>query len=187
VRIGDELHFSPKYRFSELNWDDRTGVIEAFRDRVEGFYLCPAQKLNRDKDGFAAGLLCVAAIDFLARISLDANGVKDRIVKWLRTNIIRFEYSDLADRFYEEFRNGLVHEGRIKNAGQFSYEYHKVISMVDDTMLVNPDLLLNAVMDSFQSYLKKLRTDDLIYHALRSALLSDFQREVELAGHSPDL
>jgi hypothetical protein len=158
-------------------------VIEAFRDRVEGFYLCPAQKLNRDKDGFAAGLLCVAAIDFLARISLDANRVRDRIVKWLGTNIIGFD-SELADRFYEEFRNGLVHEGRIKNAGQFSCEYRKVISMVDDTMLVNPDLLLNGVIDSFQSYLKKLRTDDLIYRALRYALLSDFQREVELAGHS---
>lgn len=184
MRIGDELHFSPKYKFSELNWDDKTDVIEAFKDRVEGFYVGPTQKLNRDKDGFAAGLLCVATIDFLARISLDANGVKDRIVKWLRTNIIGFEYPDLADRFYEEFRNGLVHEGRIKNAGQFSYEYRKVISVVDGTMLVNPDLLSNAVMSSFQMYLKKLRTDDLIYQALRSTLLSDFKREVELAGRS---
>ena len=156
--MDDVLHFSPKYKFSDLVWENKHGLIDAFKDRVEGFYMHPAQKLNMDKDGFAVGLLCVATIDCLARISSETEkDVGGRFVLWLSVNIDEFKDSDLATRFYKEFRCGLVHEGRIKNAGEFSYEYPKMVSPFNGSIMVNPDKLLRAVEGSFQSYLQRLR------------------------------
>ncbi len=68
MKIGEMLYFSPKYKFSDLKWDDKKTLIEAFKDRVRGFYLEPARQLNDAKKGFATGVLCVTTIDFLARI-----------------------------------------------------------------------------------------------------------------------
>jgi len=71
--------------------------------------------LNKDKKGFATGVLCITTIDFLAKFLYnDAN----RMIKWLKKNIKEFRKVDpnyksrtLADRFYDEFRNGLIHKG----------------------------------------------------------------------------
>jgi hypothetical protein len=32
--IGDKLYFSPKYKFTDLKWDDKKNLTDAFRDRV---------------------------------------------------------------------------------------------------------------------------------------------------------
>jgi len=125
MNVRDVLYFSPKYKFSDLKWGNKTSLIIAFRNRVDGFYLEPAKQLNKDKSGFATGVLCITTVDFLARISIGTDRVRERITDWLKTNIVGFRGNlnspkqTLANRFYDEFRNGLVHEGRIKNAGQF--------------------------------------------------------------------
>ena len=138
MRVNNILLFSPVYKFSDLNWDDEKILIGAFKDRVKGFYIEPAEKLNDDKNGFAAGILCVTTIDFLARITIGADNVGERIERWLSKCITEFNQNDpddrsrtLARRFYKEFRNGLVHEGRIKNCGQFSDNFNELIHMED--------------------------------------------------------
>lgn len=67
MKIGDILYFSQKYKFTDLKWDDKDNLLKAFQDRVEGFYMEPTRKLNEGKKAFAAGVLCVAAIDFLGK------------------------------------------------------------------------------------------------------------------------
>ena len=119
MRVSEILYFSKKYKFSDLKWDNKEILINAFKDRVKEFYIEPAKKLNDAEYGFGAGVLCVTTIDFLARIKTGLlNGVGKRFENWLRDNIKEFAIQDpasqsqtLASRFYNEFRNGLVHEG----------------------------------------------------------------------------
>lgn len=147
MRIGEILKFSPNYKYLDLDWDKKECMINAFKDRVKGFYIQPAEKLNKDEKGFAAGVLCITTIDFLAKIDYKE---RNQIKKWLKDNIDDFKKPDpdfsgnrtLADRFYDEFRDGLIHEGRIKNGGQFSYEYQVIIKLEDEAMIVNPEILL---------------------------------------------
>ncbi|MCX9009527.1 MAG: hypothetical protein OIN66_00255 [Candidatus Methanoperedens sp.] len=128
--VDEQLLFTPGLKYSEIKWDNDDALIEAFKDRVKGFYLDPAKCLNdSEKYAFATGVLCVSTIDLLACITISCNSrtVGMRFKQWLKEHITAFDNSDpnsdiLADKFYDEFRNGLVHEGRIKNVGQFSYD-----------------------------------------------------------------
>jgi hypothetical protein len=188
MRVGDILYFSPKYKFSILNWDDKKILIDAFKDRVKGFYIEPTEKLNDDKNGFAAGVLCVTTIDFLARITIGSDNPGERIERWLRKYIIEFNQNDLDDRsrtparrFYKEFRNGLVHEGRIKNCGQFSDNFSELIHMEDEIMVINPVLLLEAIKTSFETYMDNVENDTSLFHQFRCALIRDFGDDVEWA------
>ena len=191
MRVGDILHFSPNYKFLDLKWDDENILIDAFKDRVKGFYLEPAKQLNEDKKGFATGVLCVTTIDFLARIATGIDKVRERIPKWLKDNIEDFKEVNpdrlgqtLADRFYDEFRNGLVHEGRIKNAGQFlysskKYDFEELVKIEERIMVVNPDRLLNAINTSFEKYMDQVEKNEFAFHQFRCALIRDFQEDIE--------
>jgi hypothetical protein len=147
---------------------------------VYGFYLNPAKLLSQNDDdfGFACGLLCIATIDFLSRIAYPNEKVGDRIEQWLRNNIKEFEMDDCARRFYEDFRCGLVHEGRIKPFGEFSFKAMQMITLQDEIMRVNPSILLEKVIESFQNYLNKLLADKQEFLKLQECLKSDFEFEV---------
>ena len=49
--INGRLHFSPKYTFENIETalenGDKDYLIKAFKDRICGFYLKPAEELNR--------------------------------------------------------------------------------------------------------------------------------------------
>jgi len=194
MKVGEILYFTPKYKFSELKWDDNVSLIDAFKNRVEGYYIRPAEKLSGEKDGFAAGVLLLTTVDFLARISIGLDGVRTRFTNWLEANVEEFRDVDpenaaqtLAVRFYDEFRNGFVHEGRIKNAGQFSYDpilHDRLVMVSNGIMMVNPDLLLTAVENSFALYLKRAEADATLFSSFRSALMKDFEKDVKLALRS---
>lgn len=191
MKIEDILYFSPKYKFSELKWDDKGYLLNAFKDRVNGFYLDPAKKLNKDKSGFATGVMCVTTIDFLSRIDIGTDKVGKRIAEWLMANIEEFKEADpdargqtLATRFYDEFRNGLVHEGRIKNAGQFSYNLKELVKIVKSVMVVNPEFLLNSIDTSFKKYIDKIEKDKCAFQNFKCALLRDFRKDVEYVNRS---
>ena len=188
MRVNNILLFSPVYKFSDLNWDDKKILIDAFKDRVKGFYIEPAEKLNDDKNAFAAGVLCITTIDFLARITIRANTVGKRIEQWLGKWITEFSQKDpdnqnitLGKRFYEEFRNGLVHEGRIKNCGQFSDDYSELIHMEDRIMVINSALLLEAIKTSFETYMDRVENNTSLFHQFRCVLIRDFGDDVEWA------
>jgi len=180
MRISDILYFSPRYKFSQIDPNNKELLIEAFRDRVGGFYLKPARILNEKECAFGAGVLCATAIDFLARIAINSEKVGERIEKWLTENIQEFDET-LAHRFYKEFRNGLVHEGRIKNCGQFSYDFEEMIHLENGIMIVNPKLLLEKISDSFGSYTTKILADDSAFQLFRDRLEADFKEDIRRA------
>jgi len=222
MRRGKILFFSPEFTFCDLDFNDREKTVEAFRNRVEGFYLERARRLLSASEpknvngSFASGLVCICCIDFLALFSLSREKYSDkekktkksRIAKWLEERgIPRFGDKDpdpdldpdnpcesLADRFCRDFRNGLVHEGYVKNLGEFSVEYDKEIiqlqrvEFVEDrdrrryhVMIVNPELLLRAVCGAFDDYCTELEKDSNSYRRLVAELERRFDREIAAA------
>jgi hypothetical protein len=155
----------------------------------------PTKKLNEDKKTFATGVLCGATIDFLARIETGSDKVGERFEYWVRNNINQLNKPNpdntsqtLAYRFYDEFRNGLIHEGRIKNESQFSYEYpNELVKLVNvngdkSVMIINPNDLLRDIATSSNKYMKKVKNEDFTFQALKCTLIRDFQRDVEYAN-----
>lgn len=179
MRAKDKLHFSPDCIFGELSFEDKEKLIDCFRDRVYGFYLNPAKLLNKKKFGFGCGLLCVATIDSLARISSPSKKDGLRFQNWLKNNIDEFKKKDFAKRFYEDFRCGLVHEGRIKNPGEFSYESKEILISDDEVILINPSLLLRKIEEAFEKYLSNLKEDSNVFNRFRDKLKEDFLEEVK--------
>ena len=138
MRIENEIYFAPGIKFVDIEWDKPEKLLDPFYKRVCCFYLDQAElfvlNINETNRGdtlsgsaFGCGVICSTTIDFLAGIEFFPNqNVADRYKKWLNNRIPQFRDSDpqkpnqlISARFYYEFRNGLVHEGRIKNAGQF--------------------------------------------------------------------
>jgi len=186
MRIEDELFFSPKIKFIDLKWDNKENLIEAFEDRVTGYYLKPAGILEDNAFAFARGVICVSAIDFISRIETGIGKVRKRFEPWLKDNIQEFDSQDpdntlqtLALRFYEEFRNGLVHEGRIKNAGQFSYNFQGLVRVEQRVMIVNPKYLLEAIKKAFARYIAKVKGDDSTFPRFRRTLIQDFGKDLK--------
>jgi len=148
VKIGDILYFSPRYPFSGLDFEKPETIARAFQDRVEGFYFQAAAHLVDGCHAFAAGLVICAGVEFIAI----AWG-RQKPPEWLRENVEAFRGNPpLANKFWERFRHGLTHEGRVKSFGQFSCETEEIVSEQDDVMVVNPALLLGAVEDAFHDW-----------------------------------
>jgi hypothetical protein len=145
MRIGDVLWFSPKFRFADIDFDNAATLMEAFRDRVEGFFLRPAERSLDAEDAFAGGLVCCAAIEFIATVS-----GTEHPSTWLQAQVAGFQRDQkLAAKFWNYFRDGLAHEGRVKSHSQFSGEFSLEISQMliadDSVLVVNPRLFLNLL------------------------------------------
>jgi len=188
MRIEDINYFSKKYRFRDINWNQKDWIIKAFKDRVEGLYLKPAEELNRNKHPFATGVMCVATIDSLARIETGLSGVGKRFTIWLENNINYFANSDpdkrypsLAARFYDEFRNGLIHEGRIKSRALFSYDVPSLMIVDNGVMVVNPSRLLEEVKTAFKKYIKEVKRNKTAFLKLKKVLKIDFDADIKQA------
>ncbi len=185
MRISSILYFSPKYKYIDLNFEEKDKMINCFEDRVREFYINPAKKLlslDDEKFAFAVGVICVTTIDFLSlyHTGLTRN-VGKRITRWLQENLEEFQDEDIARDFYLKFRNGLVHEGRIKDGNQFSFIISKVIEKDGDIMIINPKLLLKKIEDVFNLFIDKLRKDDELFEMFRGIFKKQFEKDVEIA------
>lgn len=162
MRLEDALFFSPKFKFEDLDLENTEQLIEAFEDRVLRFYFKPADKLHEDFDSFAIGTLTLAAIDFIGYF-LYRTSNSDRIKKFcgeLKTIKGRpvDEVDEITKRINEDYRNGLIHEGRIKRFGQFGTDINCLIEIRDDFSIINPKLLLKEMKALFQEKLRTLRS-----------------------------
>lgn len=188
MKVGDYLYFSKCIKFSDLDLDNIKHTVNAFQSRVEDFYLRPARDVLKNEYAFAGDVLCCACIDFLARYSFPDKCVGDRMEEWLCKNIPQFADEDprtpsqtLARSFYCDFRNGLVHEGRVKNLGQFPLENDQLIKMEGRVMVVNPRQLLDLMESAFCKYCSELKSDRCRAETLIAQLRKDFEQEIEYA------
>ncbi len=180
MRIGDLLYFAPGLRFDEVDLDG-PGLPNQFKRRMTGFYIEPAEECGRHGYAFAAGVLLVSCIDALARLR-SGDGVGKRFGKFVAKELRSFSNDDLAERFYEDFRNGLVHEARLKNGGQFSLETGDTVEQLRGIILVNPYRLAKEVRGALDSYVTLLTSNEAEREKLADALRRDHSEDFRVAG-----
>jgi hypothetical protein len=83
---------------------------------------------------------------------------------------------------YKEFRCGLVHEARIKNGGQFTYQIKKVIMINKGIILINPEKLLEELKDKFNNYIDSVLKDPLATKELNDKIIRDFELDVKFVN-----
>lgn len=169
-RIADELYFAPKIKFRDL---DLTGkaLPKQFRQRIFGFYLEPALILANNC-AFASGLLVVCAMDALA---IYIQGTSDDRVSAICRKIPELASDENAHIFCECFRNGLVHQGKVKNGCEFSIDIECVAKRIGERLVVNPKLLAEAVLKLLDDYVKFLNRNPQMKTA--------FTRKIDGAFH----
>lgn len=193
--IEKELHYTTKHNFTDLkkalDGDDMDKVIQMFKQRVKELYLDPAKYLiegaKKDKNigfVFSAGLICVSAIDFLGRFyaGCPKNDVKNRFVCWILTYMRPPFDGNLATKFYDDFRNGLVHECRIKNGGEFTLEIKEVVELNGKYLRVNPKNLRDLISKGFEKYVEDIKRNEVLYVELRNCLNKDFEEDFKKEG-----
>jgi len=185
MRLGDYVFFAPGIKYKDLDFRDDVAIVYAFQQRVGGFYLEPARKLTNDGFWFASGLCCVSTIDLLARYQFEIQEVGKRIKKWFHTSIPGAN-EKLGIRFSDEFRNGLVHEGRIKNGGQFvgddiSLEFD-VYEILDDCLIIKPAILVDCIKENLDLYCDSLLNNQEDRSSFLNRLEIDFKKEIKIFG-----
>jgi len=194
MRDKDKLLFSNRFTFEEIDVNDKDRLLEAYEDRIDSYWLKPAKVLSNSKCGFACGVLCVSIMECLARTQyakfnkrrqqweIDKKGFVDWIQKYFEDESVK----KWAGRIYEDYRCGLVHEGRIKNLGQFSYYLSVVIELIDNIMLINPDNLYEELKKAFKNYLSTIRIDELKFLEFKRMFEIDFKEEIEKVKQMPN-
>ncbi|MFC0214418.1 hypothetical protein ACFFK0_18470 [Paenibacillus chartarius] len=188
MRVEDGIYFSPNLKYYDIDFNHPDSLVEAFRDRIKQYYIEPIKKLNDDHDAFAAGLICVTTIDVLSRLKYDIDEVRKRYVGWLISEIPDFGLPGLknkeqkvADLFYRQFRNGLVHEGRIKDGGQFSYLFGDLITLEDSFMVINPRQLVEKIEIAFDKYIFDVLSKPEELQKLLKIIEQDFGADIAQA------
>lgn len=176
MNINDVLYFAPGISFKDVAWEGDE-LPEQFRQRIEGFYLQPAECCIAAEHAFAAGLLVVSCIDALARLKYRSTAVGDRFKKYLKESTS--VPAAISPRFYDEIRNGLVHEARLKNGAQFTLDekIDSTATEMADVLLVNPKPLLDEVKKSLKEYVEHLKSDEHERRLLSASLMLDLEKD----------
>lgn len=178
MRIGDRLFFAPGIRFDEVDFESHE-LPNQFRQRIRGYYLEPAAKAVAAGDAFAAGILLVVCIDALARFQVGGQ-VGDRFETFARNELASFSAESRARELYETFRNGLVHEARIKFGAQFSLDFDPALAYYrsNGVTIINPACLFDELGQALDAYIERLITDEEAFERLAAILKEDHAQDV---------
>src|SRR6185437_113207 len=140
MRIGEFLYFAPGIPFDEVDFSGER-LPDQLEKRFRGFYLDPAKNCAEGGHGFATGVLLLSCVDALARMTTLSEGGRGKFERFAREQLPSFANSDRAHRLYETFRNGLVHEARIKSGAQFSFDIEHTVEELHEIFVINPSRL----------------------------------------------
>ncbi len=157
--IKNEMHFSPSVKLGDLN---ENNVIEAFKERIEEWYIKPMCILNKKKLGFASVALIASLIDILAKTEnhdITNNGNRLKYKEWLKKKF-KFTEAD-ALNFYDNFRCGLLHAGCIESGGYISYDQGQFYMSNNGSLIVNPKLLSQKVCEKFNEFIENENPKEL--------------------------
>jgi hypothetical protein len=179
MRIDDVIYFAPEIKVVDFDITNKNQVLEGFKSRINSYYLKPAAKLNELEEAFASGVILMTAIDAITYYSIGGNNrIKDFMAQChLIAHFNEQERKAIVKGFDDYFRNGLVHEGRIKNGCQFSYQYG--FTYFDNTFLViNPHILHDTIVEYFATYFEELTKDENVYNRFYQKFFRQFNPEV---------
>jgi hypothetical protein len=183
MRIDDEVFFalvdgeSPAIRFEDLDWSveaDSCALPSQLEQRFRTLYLNPAQNCASRGDAFATGLLIVAALDAIARLRLGSDWEVGKRFQWFAKEYCSsLAAGDLAKRLYEEFRNGLVHQGMIKKGSQFSVGMGGHAAE-GDLLVLDAEVLEADLREGLARFANELRADRWLRTGVAVLLRRDF-------------
>lgn len=182
MRIQDILYYAPKITLNAIFFYKPNEIIDAFESRITNYYLDSAGMLNKNGKAFGAGDLVFDAIDAIARYELDSGRVGERFKKWISglPDFRGLTWEEL-ERVYDEFRNGVTHEARIKNGGQFTYDIDKAVEIKDGIVLVNPSLLLDQVSEVFKESISSIKDNEKEQIRISNQIKDDLREDLERA------
>lgn len=177
MKIDEHVYFAPGILLKDIDLNDKELLISAFDERMKKYYLQPIKILNKIRSAFSVGIIEFSMIDALARYSSNSTQVGRRIKEMIMTN---FNTTDeIAEKAYEDFRNGLLHENHIKNCGQFCYETTSSFTIESGCLIINPLKLQRELISYFDEYIENLRHDDALYESFISNIRHYFESEVD--------
>ena len=179
MKIGEYLFFAPDLCFADLDFDE-SKLPSQYKERIDGFYLKPAEGLANQEHGFGAGLLVLCAIDALGMVDFPQAGSKKRFKKYIKTRLPSLK--DYATEIYDIFRCGIAHEARAKKGAEISLQIDDAVEPDpgDSGIILNPRQLALNVRAALDSQMNDIRESPDKAREFKDFLLRQFS--VELAG-----
>jgi hypothetical protein len=177
MRIAEHLYFASNIRFSQVDLSGNA-LPEQFETRIRGFYLDPAISLAATGQAFASGALLVVTIDAIARLDGTKTQVGERIRDWCERRLPSLSTSDMRNHFNEDFRNGLVHEARVKNGSEFDLQERHAAIFAGGRLILNPGLLADEVSSGLTTFVATLQSDAAANQTFVKLFTSEFHYEL---------
>jgi hypothetical protein len=190
MRIADIIYFAPEVRIDQIDFNNRENLIAAFSLRIREYYFKPIEILlnhQNSSNAFSVGVLTVTAMDAIAYYSIEHNegfnNGMNRIGRLLNEindfGPLEHDRALVTRVFTSRFRNGLIHEGRIKSGHQFSFCYNTLFMREGPFLIVDPRVLFLRVNEYFEVYVERLKADNGAYQQFASRIADQFEGEIE--------
>lgn len=181
MKVGDYVHFAPGIRFSDLDLNGPRLPVQ-YRQRIEAYYLGPANRAVKAGDAFAAGLLALAAVDAMSRIYFGPNRASRHVNhdfrSFVRLCLPSFSLPSNAEILYEKYRNGLVHEARLKDGCQFELGLSHTFDTTGPAPVIDPAYLLVEVKQALDTLVSEMRASGQFRNELAKLLRKEFTFEL---------
>ena len=177
MRIGDSLYFAPDIRFDEVLLDSPE-VVRQYQTRIEGYYLEPARMLAAKGYGFGAVTILASALDALARFERPLTEKnRKRYIGWTSKHVPALTALGFARQFYDDFRCGVVHEGRAKAGCVFVPRTAYTINVEGNLMGVNPERFADEVTQVLEDFCARTETTPALFRHFQDQLKADFTKD----------
>lgn len=185
---GGKLWFAPSLpdstpgiSFPEIDLSG-SNCRSSLPSRIRGYYIEPAVVAATAGYTFASGLILVSSIDALAEIQTGNKRVRSRFRKWTAAELKSFKNPDVNKQFYEDFRDGLVHNARVKRGSQFSLDQNATVVYEKSILSINPLLLADEVNDALSRFVSQLEKNEGVRTVFVNRIRSEFKDELGLSA-----
>jgi len=165
-----------KHSDSGMPLDPRTldGKIEIYEREVKGWFLEPASRLLESDEqsptmnnAFVIVMICMAYFEgveqYKTGVESNRRSKECFIDSVKRIYPGKFEKNQI-EKFYEQSRCGLFHNGMTKGSVILSYGYGEALIMEGSgkriKIKINPGFLLRDIKRDFEAYINKLRQNN---------------------------
>ncbi len=160
--------------------------IRIYEDRVDGWFFRPVETLLQDGNAdYAALLVTIAQIEGQEHLreGVQDNSDSGRLFAAGLMRVCGAITEDDALLCYGVVRSGLFHEGFTKSKVFISREFQKPIQLDDRHVMVNAELLFQAVRADFSTFIKQLHDEHET--ALRTKFTKVWDRSWKAAKGTP--
>lgn len=185
MELDGKKMYSPKYPLAELRDADDEKVLEAFGDRIRNWYIGPIASMLKDpgNDFTSLAIECML-LDALSGyyFGLQKDSSPKTFKDFTREVVPGMKERSTAEMFYDAFRNGILHETRIKKSGFISRRVDDVVVEDNGALYVNPQELHEVLQNWFDSYHKMLSEKEGLRKRFFDRFIFLFRDHTELEG-----